>query len=300
MDVLVFGATGYLGSHVTRCLASAGMRVSGVSRSAAGDAKVEAAGGVPLRGDLSDPAPLIEAAAEHDAVVYAAQLDMQDEFDFLSALTGCLAGGNKSLVFTSGTGILSQRTDGEWSEDTFTEYDHFVPSKYIGFRCVTENLVMAAGWTGGSRAMVVRPSMIWGNGGCGHIARFYKDAWDHGEVGYLSRGLNLYSHVHVEDLAELFRLALERGVGGALYHAVAGEENNRSIAHAVAADAGVPVRSLAFDEAVERWGKFYTLIGMGVCSRSRAPRSRTELGWLPRHVDLMDDIGHPNYGKPGA
>lgn len=298
MKVLVIGATGYLGSHITHCLAAAGMAVSGVSRSETGDAKVTSAGGSPLRGDLADPAPLIEAAAAHDAVVYAAQLDMQEEFDFLSALIEGIAGQGKALVVTSGTGILSQRTDGEWSEDTFTEYDHFVPSKYIGFRKVTEDLVLAAGWMGRVRGMVIRPSMIWGNGGCGHLARFYKDAWEHGEVGYLGRGLNLYSHVHVEDLAELYRLALGKGAGGALYHAVAGEENNRSLARAVAENAGVVARSLTFEEACARWGKFYTLIGMGVCSRSRALRSRTELGWSPNHVDIFEDIGHPSYGKP--
>lgn len=300
MNVLIFGASGYLGSHVARRLVDAGMRVTGISRSTAGDAKVVEAGGQPLRGDLADPAPLLDAAAACDAVIYTAQLDLQAEFDFLSVLTARVSGADKALIFTSGTGVLSQRTDGEWSEDTFAETDHFVPSKYIGFRHVTENLVLAAGWSGAMRAMVVRPSMIWGNGGCGHIARFYQDAREYGEVGYLGRGLNLYSNVHVEDLAELYLLALQKGVAGALYHAVAGEVNNRTIAQAVAGDAGVPVRSLTFAEAVERWGKFETLIGMGVCSRSRAPRSRAELGWHPRNPDLMSDIGHPAYRDAGT
>ena len=295
--VLILGATGYLGSHVTRRLSAAGMQVSGVSRSVDGDRKILDSGGHALRGDLAEPAPLLDAANDHDIVIYTAQLNLQAEFAFLSSLTSRLGATKKTLIFTSGTGVLSQRTDGEWSEDTFAENDHFVPSKYIGFRHVTENLVMAAGWSGALHAMVIRPSMIWGNGGCGHIARFYQDAQEHGDVGYLGSGLNLYSNVHVEDLAELYLLALERGAVGALYHAVSGELNNRTIAQAVAADAGVSSRSLTFDEAVERWGKFETLIGMGVCSRSRAPRSRSELGWSPRHTDLLTDIGHENYRK---
>lgn len=294
-DVLVFGATGYLGAQITGHLAKAGYSVTGVSRSAAGDAIVEQAGGQTLRGDLAEPDILSDAAADHQTVIYAAQRDLQDEHAFLSALTARLAGTGKRVIFTSGTGVLSQRTDGEWSEDTFAETDHFVPSKYIGFRHVTENLVMAAGWTGSLRAMVIRPSMIWGHGGCGHIARFYQDAREYGEVGYLGRGLNLYSNVHVDDLARLYLRALEKGVPGALYHAVAGEVNNRTIAQAVAADTGVATRSLTFAEAVDRWGKFETLIGMGVCSRTRAPRSRSELGWSPVHTDLMADIGHARY-----
>jgi nucleoside-diphosphate-sugar epimerase len=103
------------------------------------------------------------------------------------------------------------------------------------------------------------------------------------------------SNVHVDDLAEVYRLALEEGVAGALYHAVAGELNNRTLAEAVARDLDVPVRSVNFAEGVRRWGKFETLIGMATCSRSRSPRTRQELGWTPRHLDLLADVGHPAY-----
>ena len=50
-------------TDVARRLVDAGMRVTGISRSTAGDAKVVEAGGQPLRGDLADPAPLLDAAA---------------------------------------------------------------------------------------------------------------------------------------------------------------------------------------------------------------------------------------------
>lgn len=293
--VFVIGATGYLGSRIVRRLADAGLAVSGLSRSTAGDETVAAAGGIPFRGDLAEPRSVLAFASEHDTIIYTAQLMLQEEHNLLAAMVRMPARSGRTLIFTSGTGLLSQRTDGDWSEDSFAEDDAFIPSKYIGFRHVTEMLVRSAGWSGATRAMVVRPSMIWGHGGCGHVARFYRDAYEKREVGYLGLGLNLYSNVHVDDLAELYWLALEKGVAGALYHAVSGEVNNRTIAEAVARDTGVPTRSLDFDEAVERWGKFEALIGMATCSRSRAPRSRRELGWQPRHLDLMTDIGHANY-----
>jgi nucleoside-diphosphate-sugar epimerase len=104
------------------------------------------------------------------------------------------------------------------------------------------------------------------------------------------------SNVHVDDLAEVYRLALERGVAGVLYHAVvAGGLNNRTLAEAVARDLVVPVRGVDFAEGVRRWGKFETLIGMATCNRSRSPRTRQELGWTPRHLDLLADVGHPAY-----
>jgi nucleoside-diphosphate-sugar epimerase len=113
-------------------------------------------------------------------------------------------------------------TDGDWSEGTFAEEDEFIPSKYIGARKDTEELVCAAACHG-IRAFVVRPSLIWGNGGCSAIANFYKSAAKTGAVCYLGRGLNLYSNVHVDDLTELYSLAIEEGTPGHLYHAVSGE-----------------------------------------------------------------------------
>jgi len=295
MRILVLGATGYLGSHVSKTLVTAGHDVSGLSRTADRDALVEAAGARALRGDLVDRDAVVDQMRGHDATVYAAQLMLQDEFDAVGALLRGVAGRGHSFLFTSGTGLLSQRTDGDWSEDSFAEDEPFVPSKYIGFRLVTETMVRQAGSSGTVRAMVVRPPMIWGNGGCGHLRMFYTDAGRSGNVGYLGAGLNLYSNVHVEDLAQVYALALERGTAGALYHAVAGEVNHRTLAHAVAADLGIAARSVDFEEGVRRWGKFETLLGMATCSRSRSPRTRRELGWAPRHLDVMADVGHPAY-----
>lgn len=295
MRILVLGATGYLGSHIVGHLAACSHSVSGVSRDQGRDDIVEKAGGSAVRGDLSDVNGVIELMRGHDATVYAAQLSLQDEFDTVSALLGGVAGHGHSFIFTSGTGLLSQRTDGAWSEDSFAEDEAFVPSKYIGFRLVTETMVRQAGTCGAVRAMVVRPPMIWGNGGCGHLRLLYSDAFRSGDVGFLGTGLNLYSNVHVEDLADVYHRALDRGVAGALYHAVAGEMNNRSLAQAVATDLGMTARSVDFEEGVRRWGKFETLIGMATCSRSRSPRTCRELDWAPRHLDLLSDVGHPAY-----
>lgn len=295
MRILVLGATGYLGSHIARHLAASDHQVSGLSRSSDRDAALEADGVAALRGDLTQRDAIIDMMREHDATIYAAQLMLQEEFDTIAGLLKAMEGRSHSFLFTSGTGLLSQRTDGAWSEDSFAEDDPFIPSKYIGYRLVTETMIRQAGSSGSVRAMVVRPPMIWGHGGCGHLRMFYTDAGRSGDVGYLGRGLNLYSNVHVDDLAEVYGLALEKGTAGALYHAVAGELNNRTLAEAVARDLDVYARSVDFAEGVRRWGKFETLMGMATCSRSRSPRTRRELGWSPRHLDLLTDIGHPAY-----
>jgi nucleoside-diphosphate-sugar epimerase len=295
MHILVLGATGYLGSTIAAHLVGLGHAVTGLSRGADRDALISASGATPVHGDLADLAGIIAAMREHDATVYAAQLSLQEEFEAVRGLLRSIESREHGFLFTSGTGVLSQRTDGAWSEDSFAEDDGFIPSRYVGFRLVTETLVREAGSSGAARAMVVRPPMIWGNGGSGHLRIFYGDAGRNGDVVYLGAGLNLYSNVHVEDLAEVYALALERGTPGALYHAVAGEINNRALAQAVAADLDMECRSVDVATAVARWGKFDTLIGMAACSRSRSPRTRRELGWAPRHLDMLTDVGHPAY-----
>lgn len=296
MRILIYGANGYLGSHLVRHFVGAGHDVTGFVRSADAAARLEAAGARAIIGDLAQLDAALAPLDRADAAIYAAQLMLDAEQATVGALLDRLAGSGKSFVFTSGTGVLSQRTDGDWSEDTFAEDDPFVPSKYIGARKETEDLVRTAA-SQDVRAFVVRPPLIWGNGGCLAVANFYESAAKTGEVCYVGRGLNLYSNVHVEDLARLYELVLEKGTPGKLYHAVSGETNFRTIAEAVAQTLAVPTRSVTLSEAMEIWDKFTALIGLSICSRSRSPRSRRELGWTPSpdRLDILEETRHPAF-----
>ena len=292
---LVIGATGYLGGHVALALDRHGFRVTGMSRSDDGDVRLRQSGIESLRGDLSNLSSVAGQAARYDCVVYTAQLMLEQEREAIETLADKLSDDSATLIFCSGTGVLGERTDGKWSENTFAEDEPFTPSPYLGDRIQTENIVRAGGPSGRLRGIVVRPPMIWGHGGCGFTRLFYRDAARHGEVAYIAPGLNLYSHVHVDDLAEVFALAAIKGAAGGLYHAVAGEVANRTIAEKVAEDAGVPVRGIDMKEAFERWEKHEVLLGMASSSRSRSPRTRNDLDWKPAYLDLLSEIGHPAY-----
>jgi nucleoside-diphosphate-sugar epimerase len=137
--------------------------------------------------------------------------------------------------------------------------------------------------------------MVWGRGGSDHVPFFFDTARTFGEVNYLGRGLNVVSNVHVDDAAELFCDAFERSVGGALYHAVAGEVNFRAIAQAVGRVCGAPVTSLVYRDLVERAGKEWVKLGLAINSRIAAPRARSDLGWRPIQSDLIEDILSGSY-----
>jgi nucleoside-diphosphate-sugar epimerase len=289
MKVFVIGATGFIGSQVSRRLLAGGHEVLGFARSDDAAAKVDALGAEPARGDLEDLEQLCQIAATADATVFVPQLLQEQEYVTVEALLTSYQRTNKAFLFTSGTGVLGQRTMGEWSEDTFAEDDEFVPNKYLLRRRQTELLVRVAGQDG-LRAMVIRPPAIWGNGYHPFIDNMLASVEKTGQVCYLGKGLNLYSHVNLDDLTDLYRRILESGQAGALYHAVGGELNNRSMAECVATQQGTTTRSLTAEEAFEVFGKFTTLITLGVSSRSRSPRAKKELGWTPATTDLAAAI----------
>lgn len=289
-SIFVIGASGFVGSSLARHFLAEGRQVSGLARSDRAAKALERAGVQPVSGDLdADLAPVLAAARSADAIVYAAQIAFEREPVVIKALCDGLAHSGKTLIFLSGTGVFMQRTGGAWTPDSFAEDDPFIPEPLALPRVEAEKIVRAAT---GLRSMVVRPPVIWGPGDNGPVANVYRSIAATGAACYIGSGLAAYSNVHRADLARLFSLALERGRGGALYHAVSGEIPYRWIAEAVARDMNVPSRSLTFEEATNVFGPFGALLQSG-CSRSRDPRTRAELGWQPTQFDLLSEVGEP-------
>lgn len=297
MRTLIIGATGYVGGTVANIFRARKWSVDGLARSATNRSALQAAGITPVESSFADLPELGRLAAAYDVVVFAAMMPFEDEPAVIAALLDAPRSSPGQLIFTSGTGVLSiESLDGSWNEFASAEADPFpFPARYNRqMRLGTEQRVLDAS-RHDLRTTVIRPPLIYGNGGSIHVPQIFESARRSGDACYLGKGLNLYSNVHVEDLAELYALAVERGQPGALYHAVAGEANFRAIAEAVSSVVGCGVRSLAYAEACELWGKFWVDLAMAVNSRSTCPRTRSELGWIPRQRDLVDDIRSGSY-----
>lgn len=294
MDIFVVGATGFIGSHIGARLAKEGHKVTGLTRNAAKAPVLHDLGMSVHIGDVEDVESLVQVIQSTSAVVFAPQLLVEPEHVVVSALLTQMEGSGKAFIFTSGTGVLGQRTGGAWSQDSFAEDDPFVPLKAIQRRVDTELVVRTAS-TRGVRSMVVRPPAVWGGGPRGQIADAYHSVGKVGSACYVGAGLNMYSNVHVDDLANLYALALERGVSGALYHAVCGEMANRWVAESVAHDLGCGTRSVSVEEAMEIWSRRQALINLSVSSRCRAVRSRDELGWAATRFNMLEEVGREDF-----
>lgn len=289
MHVFVIGATGFVGGAVARRLAGEGHHVTGLARTGAAAAALDARKIIPVAGDLDSRRSATLAAAQRaDAVVYAAQADPVRETAAVDDLTRAMAGSGTSLIFLSGSGVLLQRTEGAWSQDSFAEHDCFAVEPLAASRKAAEDAVLAAA-SPGLRTMVIRPGLIWGPGDHGHVPMIYRSVATAGAACYIGPGLNTYSHVHIDDVTRLFTLALDAGRPGGLYHAVAGEVPNRWIAERVADDLGCGTRSVSQEEAAGIWGPFGALV-LGASSRLRTVASPQELGWHPEHADMLSTI----------
>lgn len=301
MRYMVFGATGYLGRHVAAHLVASGHKVSGSIRDSASADALLAQGIDPVMTDMGEGTDFAALLGDHDGAVFCAQLMLEDEARVASAIIDALAGTGKAFILTSGTSLMSIPTGGLWDERSFAEDEPFTPRRQIAPRLVIEQMVRDAA-SRDVRGMVIRPPIIWGNGGCRMISDFYHSARLTGSVCHIGRGLNVYSNVHVDDLAELYRLALEKGRPGALYFAVSGEVSYGVMAKTIAHHLGVGTRSVTVEEACGIWDPFMAKIVLQSCSRQRSPRARAELGWTPREdrLDILEECVSPAYGLEGA
>lgn len=299
MKTLVIGATGYVGSAVAQNLKAHGYEAHGLARNAQNVATLEAAGITPVHGDLDDLASLAALSKSYDLTVLAGLGQRDQETVAVTAFIEACRGSARRFIYTSGTGVLGiESHDGRWSDYAFAEDDPFpLPGGFTrAWRIETENLVRKAG-AEGVHAMVLRPPLIWGHGGSVQVPAIFQSVQKTGKACYVGLGLNLYSNVHVDDLAEAYRLAAEKGAPGALYHTVSGEADFRSIAEAVAVAMSCETHSVTFAEACEIWGDLVAAAALAVNSRSIPRRTRDELGWEPQRLDLIDDIRNGSYRR---
>jgi len=292
MRVFVTGATGFIGTTLVKELIEAGHQVLGLTRSDAGAKSLTAAGAQVHRGDLEDLESLRTGAAASEGVIHTAFIHDFSKFEAnceidrraIEALGSALAGTNRPLIVTSGT--ASAYTPGRPS----TEED--APNSPIP-RVVSEQAAASVA-AKGVRVSVMRLPQVHDPVKQGLITYLIAAAREKGVSAYVGNGLNRWPAVHVLDAAHLYRLALEKGVAGARYNAVAEEGVPlREIAEAIGRGLKVPVVSKSAEEAAEHFGWLAFFAGLDVPASSALTQQR--LGWRPTGPGLIADLNAMNY-----
>jgi len=292
MKVFVTGAGGFIGGTIAAHLVRAGHEVHGLMRRPEQFADLEKLGIAPVQGDLDDRETLMAQARAADAVINAASSDHRGAVE---ALVDALEGSGKTLLHTSGSSIVGDASGGEatgriYHEDTLPE-----PTADKAARVAIDNLVLASA-ARGVKSAVLCNTLIYGEGAVRGAAsvqlpRLIRQAQKSGVMRHVGRGLNIWSNVHVDDVAELYRLALENTPTGTFYFVESGEANFRDMATALADVMGLGApQDWPLEAAIEEWGYEMASYGLGSNSRVRGERARTLLGWQPSRTSVVDWI----------
>lgn len=295
MRVFVTGATGFIGSSVVKELKEAGHRVLGLARSDAGAQSLIAAGAEVHRGDIEDLESLRRGAGAADAVIHLAFIHDFSKFKenceidrrAIEALGAALAGSDKFLIVSSGTGLASSGAGHLRTED-----DPPVTSQQFP-RAATEEAARAVARLG-VRVAVMRLPQVHDTRKQGLVSYAIQVARAKGVSAYIGDGQNRWPAAHRLDTARLYRLALEKGEAGAAYHAVAEEGVPvKEIAEAIGSGLKVPVVSLAPEEAAEHFGWLAPFAALDIPASSA--QTRQKLGWNPSGPGLLSDLGNMHY-----
>ena len=291
MRVFVTGASGWIGSAVVDELVAAGHDVVGLARSDSSAAVVEEKGATVLRGDLDDLDSLRRGAADADATVHLANKhDFADpaesnraERAAVEAIAESLVGSSRPFVVASG--VLAGETE---------------PSPFVGpdsLRGGSENRAFDF-IDQGVRAIAARfAPTVHGMNDHGFIAIITDVARRTGVSAYVGDGSHAWAAVHRSDAARLVRLGLERAPAGARLHAVAEDGvATRVIAEVIGARLGLPVSSVAAEDAVDHFGFIGQFFGRDMSSSSTL--TRATYGWEPTGPTLAEDIEAGAYDAP--
>lgn len=294
MRVFVTGATGFIGSSIVEELRRAGHRVLGLTRSEAGAQSLVAAGAEVHRGDVEDLDSLRRGAEAADAVIHTAFIHDFSKFKenceidrrAIEALGSALAGTDKLLIVSSGTGIAASGNGQPRSED-----DPAISSESFP-RAATEEAAAAVARLG-VRVAIMRLPQVHDTRKQGLVTYAIQLARAKGVSAYLGDGQNRWPAAHLLDTARLYRLALEKGEAGA-YHAVAEEGVPvKKIAETIGRGLKVPVVSLPPEEAAGHFGWLAPFAGMDIPASSA--QTRQKLGWRPAGPGLLTDLENMHY-----
>jgi nucleoside-diphosphate-sugar epimerase len=283
MNVLLTGATGYVGSAILPALVSAGHSVTALVRSEEKAAAVRERHATTVIGDIADSALVTRLAAEADAVIATASpgdaSSQEVETAFAEAVLAGLAPGNTFLrtggVWVHGPGVVTEDTPRNAPALT-------------AWREAVDHRVLAAP---GIRAILIEPGIVYGHGG--GIPNVATSAAREGRL--VGPGTQHWTTVHVDDLAELYVAALERAEAGSVFLGVGGDNpTTRELGEAAARRFGVDgVVPETAEALVERLGAFGE--ALLIDQQAAGEKARRDLSWKPSRPSLVEEIAAGGY-----
>ena len=279
MKVFLTGATGFIGSAVLRALLAEGDEVTALVRSQASADAVSAAGATPLMGTMTDLTTVATAAAASDGVIHVAspgdESSAATEGAFVDAVLGALAGTTIPFITTGGVWVFGNGAD-------LTEQSPWNPPALTAWRGEVEARVRASS----VKTTIIAPALVYGTGGTGIPNLLLPDA--EGNVRLVGDGHQHWSTVNVDDLADLYVLALKSGAEDGYYLASSGQcPTVQEIAAATAHGATIVPETV--EETQGRFGVYFA-DALLLDQQASGAAARHDLGWAPHRPSLISEL----------
>ena len=291
MKVFVTGVTGYIGGSVAKALIEARHKVYGLVRDSQKAELLSNLGIEPVLGTLEDTDILTEYARLADGVIHTADADYRPAVEtFIHALRG----SGKPFLHTSGSSVVGDDARGEYeSQCIYTDETPFTPIDIRKNRTDINKLVRRAGVDEGIRAIVICPSMIYGEGlglttESDQIPKLMCQSRKVGAGVYVGKGVNRWSNVHIKDVTTLYLLALEKAPSASMFFIENGEESLMAIAKSISKALGFGGKTISWsiDNAIRELGD-WARFALASNSRVRAVNARNLLGWKPVEKSIL-------------
>ena len=296
MKIALTGATGFIGSHVLAELRDHGHEVTPLVPDDSHANAVAGPGVRPVVVDLYNRPAVVSLLSDADGAIHTASPGDETSADLDSAVV------DAAIEALAGTGKPYLHITGAWvygANPSITEKSPIDAPAMVSWK---EPIAQRALDAGDIRGVVIAPGVAYGDGG-GGVPRLLLGSPrdDAGNLIMLGSGRQHWATVHVADLADFFRRALEDE--SARGHYVVGDGLNPTVAElteAAAVAAGAPGAVPGSDEeARARLGEPFAevlLLDQG----TTAAKARAELDWSPSHPGLVDEFRNGSYRNGGG
>ncbi|KAJ1669412.1 hypothetical protein GGF38_002277 [Coemansia sp. RSA 25] len=210
-NVLILGASGYIGKEVSRAFSRAGFRVYGLVRSEE-HVKILAQDEIyPIVGDIKRPETLIEYFDQADVIIDTS-VDYNEPAEYTRNLLSAVKqagerraqrGGQLTFIHTSGVWVQGETGYQGASQDSILQ-----PLESVEWRVKAEQDALALQRAPNVRVIVLRPALVYGRTG-GYFDRLFSGLTA-GTIRLPGTLENSLSTIHVDDLAELYVKVAER------------------------------------------------------------------------------------------
>jgi nucleoside-diphosphate-sugar epimerase len=278
MKILLTGGTGYIGSTVLDRLIAADHQVTAIVRSQKSSLQVTDAGATAVIGDLYDAQWLASELAQHEAAIHTAAPDdgTAPKLDdtVIDAVIEAFSGTDKPYLHTGGIWTYGHNP-------AIHETGPIAPAAISEWRTEREARLLDSD----VRATVIQPALVYGHGQGLVNTLTGGPRQPDGALTLIGSGDQHWTTVHVDDVADLYVLALD-AKGGETYIAASGDNPTvRELAETVSDS----VVAESTEAARERLGAGFA-DALLLDQQASGAKARQDLGWDPKSPSLVEEL----------